>query len=462
MRKVIRRKIVSLPNLDTEIDLKEIPELSGRDYSDRVRRARSRMGPYTHLVIYGDREHFSNIEYFTGFDPRFEEALLVIPHDGTPTIIVGNEGADYCNIIDYEIRKYIYPPFSLPGQPRALGRPFESILRLAGLNEASRVGLVGWKLFTQEDHSHPAQMFDFPHFIIECLLKVLPLGGMHNATEVMTGLEAGLRITLEPKELLLNEIAGTLSSRNTYRVLENLREGMTEIEASTSLNINGMPISVHPNINFGKNLAYGLASPQAGSRLRQGDAIGLGMAYRRSLCHKIGYYIDGPEEEPEARRAFYDKYFRTLAAWYEAVSIGVSGGRVYEATAAEAGGLSEFGVALNPGHLIHTDEWTNTPFRPGCSALLRSGMTIQCDFTAAKPEEDLFAHAEDGIVLADESTREELKAASPAAWQRIQERREFMTHILNIRLSEDVLPVSDLPGVVFPYMRDPETVLAFE
>ncbi len=32
----------------------------------------------THLVVYGDREHFGNIMYLTNFDPRFEEALLII------------------------------------------------------------------------------------------------------------------------------------------------------------------------------------------------------------------------------------------------------------------------------------------------------------------------------------------------------------------------------------------------
>ena len=32
----------------------------------------------THLVVYGDREHFANLAYLTGFDPRFEEAVLIV------------------------------------------------------------------------------------------------------------------------------------------------------------------------------------------------------------------------------------------------------------------------------------------------------------------------------------------------------------------------------------------------
>jgi len=30
------------------------------------------------LVVYADREHSATISWLTGFDPRFEEAILVI------------------------------------------------------------------------------------------------------------------------------------------------------------------------------------------------------------------------------------------------------------------------------------------------------------------------------------------------------------------------------------------------
>src|SRR3984893_1870811 len=52
----------------------------------------------THLVVYGDREHFANLAYLTGFDPRFEEALLVIPPRETPVLLVGNECEAYLSV----------------------------------------------------------------------------------------------------------------------------------------------------------------------------------------------------------------------------------------------------------------------------------------------------------------------------------------------------------------------------
>ena len=36
---------------------------------------------YDHLVVWGDREHSANIAYLTGFDPRFEEAVLIVGRD---------------------------------------------------------------------------------------------------------------------------------------------------------------------------------------------------------------------------------------------------------------------------------------------------------------------------------------------------------------------------------------------
>jgi len=53
----------------------------------------------THLLIYADKEHFANLHYFTGFDPRFEEALLILSFDYKPLLLVGHEGALFASII---------------------------------------------------------------------------------------------------------------------------------------------------------------------------------------------------------------------------------------------------------------------------------------------------------------------------------------------------------------------------
>ena len=44
------------------------------------------------LVVYADREHLANIAFLSGYDPRFEEALLLLGPRQRRVLVVGNEG----------------------------------------------------------------------------------------------------------------------------------------------------------------------------------------------------------------------------------------------------------------------------------------------------------------------------------------------------------------------------------
>jgi hypothetical protein len=61
--------------------------------------------------------------------------------------------------------------------------------------------------------------------------------------------------------------------------------------------------------------------------------------------------------------------------------------------------------------------------------------------------------------LADRSLRGELAAAYPAAWARIQARRRFMSEALGIELHPDVLPLSNIPAYLSPYLLRPDQVM---
>jgi hypothetical protein len=63
---------------------------------------------------------------------------------------------------------------------------------------------------------------------------------------------------------------------------------------------------------------------------------------------------------------------------------------------------------------------------------------------------------EDGIALADASLRAELAARHPDAWARIAARRRFMADALGIELHPDVLPFSNLPAYLPPFLLAPE------
>jgi len=104
-------------------------------------------------------------------------------------------------------------------------------------------------------------------------------------------------------------------------------------------------------------------------------------------------------------------------------------------------GLTKFGCTLNPGHLTHTDEWTNSPFQKNSMVKLRSGMALQCDYTVTCQQPFLSAHVEDGLVIADEQLREQVARLAPGCWERIRARRALIRPVLNIDLGEEVLSI---------------------
>ena len=100
----------------TEIDLPEfgmpeaVAEVPPAVYADRLERLRARAAEdgYDALVIYGDREHSANLAYVTGFDPRFEEAMLVVGSTGEPAVLVGNECIGVAGAAPLSMRRHLF------------------------------------------------------------------------------------------------------------------------------------------------------------------------------------------------------------------------------------------------------------------------------------------------------------------------------------------------------------------
>jgi hypothetical protein len=118
-----------------------------------------------------------------------------------------------------------------------------------------------------------------------------------------------------------------------------------------------------------------------------------------------------------------------------------------------------FGIFLNPGHQISLDEWVNSPFWPGSPIELRSGMAFQVDIIPATGTAYFTTNIEDGIALADEPLRDELATAYPGAWARIKARRRFMREALGIDLHPDVLPFSNIPAYLPPFLLRPDQAM---
>lgn len=456
------------------INYDEVPEFTREDYEARIEKVLELCDKrgYSHLIVYGDREHASNIHYLTGLDPRFEEALLILENGKKPKMILGNECYVYAGMIEIDIDLLRYHPFSLVGQPASSDATLLDLFKECGINERSQIGIAGWKYYDPKYHTLDVSILDVPSYIVETLCLLTDRGHLHNAMDIFTHEEYGIRHNISAKEIVYFEANGTKASRSVYNVIKNLREGISEIEASAYLCIDGEPLSMHPNVNFGEvNTSYGVRGPTYHQKLRLGDPICVGMAYRGSLVHRAGVYINTPDDlsEPQKiiREYFFHTYFKSIAAFYENFRIGNTCGHIYDVVdktlgGGEPGGIRKFGIGLSPGHLIHTEEWTTSPFSKGNKTPIRSGMNVQCDYTAMHHDPYLTAHIEDGFVVADEKLRDEVRKISPSCYARIEARQKFMRDVIGIDVPDEVLPLSDFSGVFFPYMANPGIILSLE
>ncbi len=87
-------------------------------------------------------------------------------------------------------------------------------------------------------------------------------------------------------------------------------------------------------------------------------------------------------------------------------------------------------------------------------------MALQCDIIPATGTPYFTTNIEDGVALADETLRAELRRRpTRRRGQRIQARRRFMSDELGIDLHPDVLPFSNLAGHLAPFLLRPDRAM---
>jgi len=446
---------VALPEFGLPADDVAIP---GSTYAGRLADLESRyvQRGYDLTVVYADREHSANIAYLTNYDPRFEEALLILKPGRKPTLLVGNEGMAYAKAaIPTEVEFVLFQPLSLLSQPRGESVSLQEALVSAGVARGMRIASVGWKYYSTQETPEPARWIEIPAFIVDTLRQ---LGcSVENATDILMHPERGMRAVSDVDQLAAFEAGASFSSQAVHDILFGVRPGMSEFEGIQLARLNGWPISMYPILLGGERTDLGLGSPSH-RKLRRGDRVTTCIGLWGGNTSRAGFLVESANELPAGARDYVDKlvtpYVRSAMAWYETIGIGVTGGEVYDAVHRHVGDPF-FGVKLNPGHLIHLDEWVSSPISKGSGARLSSGMALQLDIIPATGTEYWTSNVEDGIALADQALRESLARKYPAAWDRIQRRRAFMKEALGISLKPEVLPFSNIPCYLPPFWLSP-------
>jgi hypothetical protein len=421
------------------------------------------------LAVYADRERFANMAFLTGYEPRFEEALLLVSQSST-LLLVGNEGYGYAQSVAIlpGLELGLCPTFSLYGQPRDLtdkGKSLTNWLMHFGIGPDGPVGVVGAKVFSEEEFAAAHEMTDVPVFVVRPI-KELVGHPIRNASDLLihpsTGLRAGGEMT-SAHDIAAFDYAAEKSYSGVRNLLANLNEGMSEEQAASLLGFSGFPpLAYHLALGFGERHANaGLGSPDPLTELKIGDPVTFGFGLWGANVARTGFGVHSESELPLDAKGYIDElaepYFRCLKDWYEALSIGTAGGAV-QSKVSWFTDDPRYAVGLNPGHLLHLDEWPATPFYKNSEDKLNSGMFIQCDIIPA-PGAPLYGiHTEDGVVLADARLRSSLKKEFPRVYARIERRRALVAS-LGINLAEEVLPLSSMQACVQPFLLDAGRVI---
>ena len=289
------------------------PQMSPALFTWRMEQLHERMDEagVDRVLVYADREHSANIAFLTGFDPRFEEALLVVSSDDV-AVLVGNECWGTAGAAPLTMRRHLFQDFSLPSQPRDRSQALSEILAAEGIVQGSRVGLIGWKAYSEP------WMSDVPAYIVDTVRATCGADNVSNVTGLLNDAQGGLRVINEPEQIAYLEWAACHVSDGVRRLLFNLEPGMTEHEAVSLLRWNGTPLSCHLMLTAGPRAKFGLLSP-SDRAIARGDPFTTAYGIWGALTCRAGFVVAHERELPESIRDYVERlvapYFEAVAEW---------------------------------------------------------------------------------------------------------------------------------------------------
>lgn len=424
-----------------------------------VRDAMERRG-FDALVIYGDREHFANLRWASGFDPRFEEALLVVRPDGAPLLMAGNECLSYTAISPAvaagDIEAALCSSLSLLSQPRGGERLDTQLLR--AVSGARRIGAAGWKYWTADEVPDPEHALDVPSLVAD-LLRATG-AEVVNAGEMFMHPEHGLRSTVGIHDIARMEFANHAAAGAVRRMIFALETGRTDFEIVAAGRLAGLPLGCHVTLATGTKARLGLTGP-TGEIIERGRPLSLNVCHWGANICRAGWVAEGEDDLPGEAGGYLDEfvtpYVRALSDWCAMMRPGTPGGAV-QSMIDEALPTPVFGIELNPGHLIGDDEWVSSPIFPDSDLPLRSGMAMQSDVIPFS-ERWASTRMEDGYVIADADLASALAETYPETMRRVRARQAFMRDVIGMDVPDELLPLADTCGVVAPFLLAPRKVV---
>ena len=459
MHRAIELIDVAPPPLELADDL---PAISGAELETRIAALRSAVDA-DWIVVYGDREHSANLIFLSNLDPRFEEALLVIGPD-TRTLVLGKEDVGYVPIVPIDVDVVLCPTFSLMGIDRGGGPTLEDALRQIGIGAGARIGVVGWKALNPDEWNGRRPAIFAPAFFVDTLRDLAgDSGSVVDVTTALTSPRSGLRTFASADQIAIFEWGASRCSAWVHAIIGAARPGGSERDAFRAADWCGR--AAEPAILCSHPAPTSRSVCGARRRDRSNSAtppLPASVLWGGN-CARGGLVAASTSDLTAASDGYLERiavpYWRAIATWYETLESGSPAAtcstRSPELLAGEA-----FASSLNPGHLIHYEEWMDSPIRAGSDDPIASGMVLQSDIIPTGIRPGWTVNCEDTVAIADAALRGEIEARHPELWSRIRARQEYMRSTLGVQLRDEVLPLSCTAAYLRPFWLAPAS-LAF-
>jgi len=254
-----------------------------------------------------------------------------------------------------------------------------------------------------------------------------------------------------------------MASEAMKNLIKNFRHDVTDFELIKEYKYNGYPLSCYIGIKSSGNQHIGLSSP-VGAIIKKGEPFSTNIAYWGSNICRAGWVAANENDLPDSAKEYVERfatpYFYACAEWYKNLKIGTKGQVLQEIIDAHLP-FENFAVFLNPGHLIHYDEWVSSPIYKDSNDEIRSGMYMQVDIIPHS-KEYFSSRMEEGIIIADDALQNSLKEHYPDVFDRCNQRRNFMVEELGLTLPQEILPLSNMPAIVPPFFLNYRQVLSLK
>lgn len=370
-------------------------QITNEEFSARVRRAQAAMASegIDVLLAFGNEAEPQYVRYFSDYWPSFETALIFIPSEGVPILLIGPESATFASAWSRIKRIERIKVLRESSEPEYPGEKLNTLSHLLGEhlreNSQRKIGIVGYSLMSAPVYK-----------------SICDAATGHGCQVVRADkLVIDMKTVKSRAEIEIMRHAAQISEKAMGTVLELLRPGMTEAqvvgEAEREIRSLGAENEAYPMWCLsGANTRHAIGRPSADKRIQPGELVQLQFGARvAGYASSVGRPVamrGAREEILELMEIGLEAHWETIRALRAKIPASEVS-KAYESALARRGaaGCNLYGPCHGTGLMEGEHPWIES----NSNYLLQEGTTYCVDTFLRR--EDYGLRWEDQVVITD-------------------------------------------------------------